>query len=224
VLNPESVDFCIEPLESYHYRTDFICENEQLDRYFHTAVTQDKKRNIAIPYVIFDRERQKVIGYYTLSISGVDLEQLPQSIAKKLPKYPIVGAILIGRLAVDSNYKGYGWGKLLIMDALYRSLGVSQTTGCFAVIVDAIDNEAVKFYQRFEFQIFPNQPYKLFRTMANIAQAFSDPTKDLRSAPPIPEGYGGGEAERDHREQSVNFSLLLDVLFKNRERRSTATN
>lgn len=177
MLNPESVDFCIEPLGDHHDRTDFSCGNEQLDRYFHTAVTQDKKRNIAIPYVIFDRERQKVIGYYTLSTSGIDLEHLPQNIAKKLPKYPIVGAILIGRLAVDSNYRGYGWGKLLIIDALYRSLGVSQTTGCFAVIVDAIDNEAVTFYQRFEFQTFPDRPYKLFRTVANIAQTFrgSDP-------------------------------------------------
>jgi ribosomal protein S18 acetylase RimI-like enzyme len=174
VLNPESVDFCIEPLGDRHDRTDFNCGNEQLDRYFLTAVTQDKKRNIAIPYVIFDRKRQKVIGYYTLSMSGIDLEQLPQSIAKKLPKYPIVGAILIGRLAVDSNYKGYGWGKLLIMDALYRSLGVSKTTGCFAVIVDAIDNEAVKFYQRFEFETFPNRSYKLFRTMSNITQTFRD--------------------------------------------------
>jgi hypothetical protein len=56
------------------------------------------------------------------------------------------------------------------MDALFRSLEVSKTTGCFAVVVDAIDNEAVRFYQRFEFQVFPDQPYRLFRTMTNIAQ------------------------------------------------------
>jgi ribosomal protein S18 acetylase RimI-like enzyme len=172
VLNPESVDFCIELLETHHDRAGFSCGNEQLDRYLHTVATQDKKRNIAIPYVIFDRERQKIIGYYTLSMSGINLEHLPQSIAKKLPKYPIVGVTLIGRLAVDSEYRGYGWGKLLIMDALYRSLGVSKTTGCFAAIVDAIDDEAVRFYQRFEFQTFPDQPYKLFRTMKNIAETF----------------------------------------------------
>jgi GNAT superfamily N-acetyltransferase len=172
VLNPESIDFCIEPLAQHHDRAAFSCGNEQLDRYLHLAATQDKKRNIAIPYVIFDRDRQKIIGYYTLSMSGINLEQLPQNIVKKLPKYPIIGAVLIGRLSVAGDYRGFGWGKLLIMDALYRSLTVSQTTGCFAVVVDAIDDEAVKFYQRFEFQLFPDQPYKLFRTMTNIAQTF----------------------------------------------------
>ncbi len=172
MLNPESVDFCLELLEKQHDRATFSCANQQLDRYLHDLATQDKKRNIAIPYVIVDRERQKIIGYYTLSMSGINLEHLPQGIAKKLPKYPIVGVTLIGRLAVDRDYRGCGWGKLLIMDALYRSLGVSKTTGCFAVVVDAIDDEAVRFYQRFEFQAFPNQPYKLFRTMTNIAQTF----------------------------------------------------
>lgn len=180
MLNPESVNFCLEPLEKHHDRAAFSCGNKQLDRYLHSVATQDKKRNIAIPYVLFDRERQKIIGYYTLSMSGINLESLPQSIAKKLPKYPLVGVTLIGRLAVDRDYRGYGWGKLLIMDALYRSFGVSQTTGCFAVVVDAIDDEAVRFYQRFEFQTFPDQPYKLFRTMTNIAQTFGSLPKKLK--------------------------------------------
>jgi ribosomal protein S18 acetylase RimI-like enzyme len=172
VLNPESVDFCIELLEKYHNRAAFGCGNEQLDRYFHSVATQDKKKNIAIPYVLLDGERQKIIGYYTLSMSGISLENLPQSIAKKLPKYPIVGVTLIGRLAVDETYKGFGWGKLLLLDALHRSLSVSQTTASFAMVVDVIDDAAIKFYQRFEFQTFPNQPNKLFRTMSNIAQNF----------------------------------------------------
>jgi GNAT superfamily N-acetyltransferase len=172
VLNPESVDFCIELLEKHHDREAFSCGNEQLDRYVHLAATQDKKRNIAIPYVVLDRERQKLIGYYTLSMSGISLESLPQSLTKKLPRYPIVGVTLIGRLAVDERYKGFGWGKLLLLDALHRILLVSQKTASFAVVVDAIDEAAIMFYQRFDFQTFPNQPNKLFRTMSNIAQSF----------------------------------------------------
>jgi predicted GNAT family N-acyltransferase len=175
VLNSESVDFCLETLESHHNRAAFRCGNEQLDRYLHDLATQDKKRNIAIPYVLVDRERKKIMGYYTLSMSGINLESLPQSLAKKLPKYPLVGVTLIGRLAVDLDCRGSGWGKLLIMDALYRSLRVSQTTGCFAVVVEAVDDKAVRFYQRFDFQTFPDQPYKLFRTMKNLAQSFGLP-------------------------------------------------
>ena len=87
---------------------------------------------------------------------------------------------LIGRLAVDNNYQGMGWGKLLLMDALYKSLQASQQVASFAVVVlkdtashiDAIDERAVKFYQRFDFQAFPEQPFKLFRMMKNIAQTF----------------------------------------------------
>jgi predicted GNAT family N-acyltransferase len=173
VLNPESTDFSIEPLAPHHNRAAFSCGNEQLDRYLHSVATQDKKKNIAIPYVIFDQDRQTIIGYYTLSMSGINLEQLPEKIVKKLPKYPIVGVTLIGRLAVSNDYKGSGWGKLLIIDALHRSLAASRATASFAVVVDAIDDEAVRFYQRFDFQSFPDSSTKLFRTMTNIAQTFS---------------------------------------------------
>jgi predicted GNAT family N-acyltransferase len=113
-------------------------------------------------------------------MSGIDLAQLPEQITKKLPKYPIVGVTLIGRLAVSNDYKGYGWEKLLIMDALHRSLAASRATASFAVVVDAYlvprgfanDDEAVRFYQRFDFQPFPDSPTKLFRTITNIDRAF----------------------------------------------------
>jgi ribosomal protein S18 acetylase RimI-like enzyme len=173
VLNPESTNFCIEPLAPHHDKAAFSCGNEQLDRYLRSTATQDKKRNIAIPYVIYDKDRQKIIGYYTLSMSGINLEELPQDLAKKLPKYPIVGVNLIGRLAVSNDYRGYGWGKLLIMDALDRSLGISKVTASFAVVVEAIDDDAVRFYRRFDFQVFPDRVFKLFRTMTNIERAFN---------------------------------------------------
>jgi GNAT superfamily N-acetyltransferase len=188
VSNPQSNDFCIELLAPHHNRAAFSCGNEQLDRYLHSVANQDKKKNIAIPYVIFDAlakptggNRQTIIGYYTLSMSGINLAELPEQIAKKLPKYPIVGVTLIGRLAVSSDYKGSGWGKLLIMDALHRSLTASKGTASFAVVVDASlvprgyanDDTAVRFYQRFDFQPFPDSSTKLFRMMTNIDRAFS---------------------------------------------------
>lgn len=171
--SPESIDFAIEPLEKRHNRADFCCGNAELDNYFQRQINQDKKRNLAVPYVAVDKINTLVIGYYTLSMSGINLENLPQKTAKKLPKYPVVGVTLIGRLAVDRNYRGYGWGKILLMDALFKSLEVSQKTASFAVIVDAIDERAISFYQRFEFQHFPDNPQKLFRSMKNIAQTFA---------------------------------------------------
>ncbi len=172
-MNPSAIKFCIEPLKKHHNREAFRCGNEQLDRYLKITASQDRSRNIAVSYVAFDLERQKIIGYYTLSMTSINLGELPHSIAKKLPKYPLVGVTLIGRLAVDIDYKRHGWGKLLLMDALYKSLQASKQVASFAVIVDAIDAQALSFYQRFEFQAFPDQPYKLFRTMKNIAQTFA---------------------------------------------------
>jgi GNAT superfamily N-acetyltransferase len=173
VLNPNSVDFSVEPLAPHHDKSTFSCGNEQLDRYLRSTATQDKKRNIAIPYVIYDKDHQKIIGYYTLSMSGINLEELPEEIIRKLPKYPIVGVTLIGRLAVSEDYKGFGWGKLLIIDAFKRSLNISKATGSFAVVVDAIDDDAARFYKRFDFKTFPGCPDKLFRTMTSISQIFT---------------------------------------------------
>ena len=73
MLNAESTDFCIELLAPHHDKAAFSCGNEQLDRYLHATATQDRKRNIAISYVIYDKDRQKIIGYYTLSMSGVNI-------------------------------------------------------------------------------------------------------------------------------------------------------
>ena len=172
-MNPANTKFSIEPLAKHYNREDFSCGNEELDRYFKIVASQDRKRNIAVPYVIVNLENSQIIGYYTLSMTSIYLGELPNSIAKKLPKYPLIGVTLIGRLAVDKNYKGMGWGKLLVMDALDKSLEASKQVASFAVVVDAIDEQAVKFYQRFDFQAFPEQPLKLFRTMKNIAQAFA---------------------------------------------------
>ena len=171
-MNPANTKFSIEPLAKHHNREEFSCGNEELDRYFKIVASQDRKRNIAVPYVIVNLKNSQIIGYYSLSMTSIDLGELPNSIAKKLPKYPLIGVTLIGRLAVDKNYKGMGWGKLLVMDALYKSLEASKQVASFAVVVDAIDKQAVKFYQRFDFQTFPEQPFKLFRTMKNIAQTF----------------------------------------------------
>ena len=172
-MNPANSKFSIEPLAKYHNREEFSCGDEELDRYFKIVASQDRKRNIAVPYVVVNLENSQIIGYYTLSMTSIYLGELPNSIAKNLPKYPLIGVTLIGRLAVDNNYQGMGWGKLLVMDALYKSLEASKQVASFAVVVDAIDERAVKFYQRFDFQAFPEQPFKLFRTMKNIAQAFA---------------------------------------------------
>lgn len=89
---------------------------------------------------------------------------------RKLPRYPLVPATLLGRLAVDRRHQGKGYGRFLLADALYRAL--RSEVASFAVIVDAKDDSARAFYEREGFLPFPDQQMKLFLPMADIEQLF----------------------------------------------------
>ena len=117
-------------------------------------------------------ERESILGYYTLSSYGVDIGELPVDVAKKLPRYPLIPATLLGRLAVDRRYQGQGVGEFLLMDALHRSLVQSAEIAAAAVVVDAIDTGAVKFYEHFGFVRFPAMAGRLFLPMKAIAGLF----------------------------------------------------
>ncbi len=109
-------------------------------------------------------------GYYTLSATAVKLADLPEQTARRLPRYPLVPATLLGRLAVDRRFQGKGYGRFLLADALYRV--ARNEIASFAVIVDAKDEAARRFYERESFLPFADQPMKLFRPVADIKQLF----------------------------------------------------
>jgi len=111
-----------------------------------------------------------VAGYYTLSATALNLRELPEQTARRLPRYPLVPATLLGRLAVDRNQQGKGYRRFLLADALFRAL--RSEIASFAVVVDAKDEAARRFYERESFLSFPDRPMKLFRPMADIAGLF----------------------------------------------------
>ncbi len=110
-------------------------------------------------------------GYYTLSATAVKLADLPDQTARRLPRYPLVPATLLGRLAVDRRFRGKGYGRFLLADALYRV--ARNEIASFAVIVDAKDEAARRFYERESFLPFADNPMKLFRAVADIKQLFT---------------------------------------------------
>src|SRR5579863_1175457 len=124
---------------------------------------------MAAPFVLLLRDGT-IAGYYTLSSTSVQLAELPAHTVRKLPRYPLVPATLLGRLAVDRRHQGKGYGRFLLADALYRA--VRSEIASFAVIVDAKDDIARRFYERESFLPFPDQPMKLFRPVAEIEQLF----------------------------------------------------
>jgi len=127
---------------------------------------------MAAPFVLVLQDGT-IAGYYTLSSTSVQLGELPDKTVRKLPRYPLVPATLLGRLAVDRRQQGKGYGRFLLADALYRA--VRSEIASFAVIVDAKDENARRFYERESFLPFPDQPMKLFRPMADIRRLFDEP-------------------------------------------------
>lgn len=170
VTLPNSSDYSIEPLASHHNRAAFESGVEPLDRYLQQQAGQDAKKRVAAPFVLLDKSSGAVAGYYTLSATSVNLGELPTEIAKKLPKYPVVPAILLGRLAVDKNYRGKRLGEMLLMDALNRCL--RSEIAAMAVVVDALDDSVCSFYEHYQFIRFPDYPNRLFLPMMTIAKIF----------------------------------------------------
>lgn len=163
----------IEPLARHHDRAAFACGKPQLDQYLKTQATQDARRYSAAPFVLVpDAGSSIILGYYTLSAHGVMLGELPEAIIKTLPRYPNVPAILLGRLAIDRRFTGQRLGEYLLMDALHRAYALSDEIAAAAIVVDAIDAEAVQFYEHFEFIRFPGSPNRLFLPMKTIARLF----------------------------------------------------
>ena len=149
----------IEPLRGHHNRTGFVCGNDALDSYFQRQITQDVRRRLAAPFVMVMPDGT-IGGFYTLSATALRLHDLPEDIARRLPRYPLVPATLIGRLAVDRRCHGQGWGSFLLIDALHRC--VTSEIASYAVVVDAIDDTARDFYLHASFYPCRNRPTACF--------------------------------------------------------------
>lgn len=158
----------IASLDPEQDRAGFRCGTEALDRYFRERVTQDIRRRITSCFVALDKQ-DRIAGFYTLAATSVLLADLPEVIARKLPRYPSVPAVRMGRLAVDKSARGQGLGAALLADALSRTM--ESGIAAFALVVDAKDDEAAAFYRHHGFNLLANQPRTLFLPLATARAA-----------------------------------------------------
>lgn len=168
----EKPKFSIEPLSGRHDRAGFSCGVDSLDVYLQKQAGQDFKEHVAVSFVLTP-DGTKIAGYYTLSQYAVQLGNVPEEIAKKLPKYPMVPCTLIGRLAVSTAFRGQGLGETLLMDALYRILQHSSEVASAGAIVEASDDAAKGFYKKYGFLELPNVSRRLFLPMGTIKVLFN---------------------------------------------------
>lgn len=157
--------FELAPLDTAHGRAAFRSDSEPLNRYLREQVTQDIRRRIAACFVALADE-QRIAGYYTLASASLLLTNLPASTGKKLPRYPTVPAVRMGRLAVDQAFKGQGLGGAMLADALDRA--ARSEIAAFALVVDAKDEVAAAFYQPHGFMVLPDSPLTLFLPLATV--------------------------------------------------------
>ncbi len=160
-------DLFSEPLAAHHNRVAFRCGVPELDSYLHTQANQDIRRKVAAVYVLVDRAAPTaIVGYYTLSSFAVETSDLTEEVQKKLPRYPLTPATLVGRLARDLRFPGIG-GHLLV-DALKRVLRHAGQIASAAVVVDVKNDGALKFYLKHGFLAFQRNPARLFLPITTI--------------------------------------------------------
>jgi ribosomal protein S18 acetylase RimI-like enzyme len=163
--------FRITLLDSAFDRSSFDSGSAPLDAYFQRQVTQDIRRRVTACFVALTDEN-RVAGYYTLASTSMLLAELPAGVVKKLPRYPLVPAVRMGRLAVDREYRGRGLGGALLADALDRA--TRAEIAAFALLVDAKDGAAAAFYRHHGFIALPSSSMTLFLSLATSLRLMDD--------------------------------------------------
>lgn len=142
----------ISPFDKSFDRSSFSCGEESLDNYLKKHVSQDIARGAAGCFVLHEVDCNVVLGYFTLAASSFQLTNLPKALAKKAPRYKVIPAALLGRLAVDKTIQGNGWGSVLIYAAMKKVVANSDTLAVHAMVVDPLNERAAKFYNDIGFK------------------------------------------------------------------------
>jgi ribosomal protein S18 acetylase RimI-like enzyme len=156
--------FVIAPLVAAHDRQAFSSGAVALDRYLQMQANQDIRRHIANCFIASPVQSNVVAGYYTLSAASIPVADLPEEQTRKLPRYPVLAAALIGRLAVDKRYQGQNLGSAMLFDVIARA--IRSDAAVFALVVYAKDEAAARFYRHHGFEAFSGRAGRLFLTVA----------------------------------------------------------
>ena len=166
----DASQYSIEPLDvARHRREQFVCESPELTSFLQRQARKEMTARASACFVLVAAsDPGRILGYCTLSQTSVTLRKLPDAAAKKLPRYPEVGATLIGRLARDVQWRGKEIGPLLLIDALRRSVRLSAEAGAVVVVTDPKDQKARAFYEAHGFQALDER--RLFITMKDLLE------------------------------------------------------
>lgn len=167
------MDWREEPIGRHHDRKDFDCGSPALNEYLARYARQNHELGGAKTFVaVSPAAPSRVLGYYSISPGSVEFSQVPRRPTKKLGRYD-VPVFRLGRLAVDRSIQGQGLGGDLLLAASQRALAVAAEVGGVALAIDAKDEKAAKWYQRFGALALPDEPLKLILPLAVTAEAIA---------------------------------------------------
>jgi GNAT superfamily N-acetyltransferase len=163
-------EYRIEALDpAKHRRAEFRCESPELTEFLRTRARKEMEARASACFVLVPLDDPgRVAGYYTLSAAEVVTAELPQALARRLPRYRSLPATLLGRLARDAAFRGRGIGDRLMADALARALAGSAEIGAVAVVTDPKDERAARFYCGFGFIQLNDR--RLFLSIRDVAR------------------------------------------------------
>jgi len=163
----DKTSLIVEPLAAHHDRKAFSCGEPALDTYLQRQASQDIRRRVAQVFVAVGDAPGKIAGYYSLSAASFDRIELPPALKNRLPYYPVPAAVL-GRLAIDRARQGHGLGETLLLDAVRRVLRASTAIAVYALVVDAKNERAQAFYERYGFRAFADTRRRLFLPLETV--------------------------------------------------------
>ena len=166
-----AADYVIEPLGAHHERDGFTCEKLPLDGYLRNDSLRDMVCDASRVYVATLPGERVVAGFYALAATSVRLSGVPADVAGHLSSYRSVPATLLAQLAVDRWHKKRRLGERLLADAVTRAVRSSREVASALIVVDAIDDDARRFYERYQFCALTDAHSRLIRRLADIASA-----------------------------------------------------
>jgi GNAT superfamily N-acetyltransferase len=163
----------LERLDAHHNLSEFDSGNEDLDGWLRSHALPAHQMDSARTFVLTRNDR--VVGYFSLTMGSVRRADAPARLVRGLPGYPI-GMVLLARLAVDRPQQGKGLGALLLAEALRKAIVAGDAAAARLMVVDAIDDDAARFYERHGFIAAPEHPRRLFRRMKDIRSSIDSNT------------------------------------------------
>jgi GNAT superfamily N-acetyltransferase len=169
-----SASYLVEPLSAAkHRRDEFACESPELTEFLRTRARKEMQARASACFVLVPADDPgRIAGFYTLSAAEVVTAELPEAMAKKLPRYQSLPATLLGRLARDLAFRGQGLGDRLMLDALARAFASSAEVGSVAVVTDPKDERAAAFYREFGFVRLTD--HRLVLAMKDVARVLQE--------------------------------------------------